>query len=86
MNTSQEELQRKEFRDILFELASNQNLLDDKVTRAKMYKRMEKLYHPSTDEKPFRLLFGYFFRINHDTKNSRKGRCQCIGPKPGHDT
>lgn len=27
MNTSQEELQRKEFRDILFELASNQNLL-----------------------------------------------------------
>ena len=41
MNTSQEELQRKEFRDILFELASNQNLLDDKVTMAKMYKRME---------------------------------------------
>lgn len=63
MNTSQEELQRKEFRDILFELASNQNLLDDKVTRAKMYKRMEKLYHPSTDEKPFRHFYSDIFSV-----------------------
>ena len=36
MDTSKEEVQRNKFRDILFELASNQELLKDKSVRAKI--------------------------------------------------
>lgn len=63
MDTSKEELQRKEFRNILFELASNQNLLDDKAIRAKMYKRLEQLYHSGADEKPFRHFYSDIFSV-----------------------
>ena len=50
MDTSKEEVQRNKFRDILFELASNQELLKDKSVRAKMYSRLEALYWPEESE------------------------------------
>ena len=53
MNISKEEIQRKEFRDVLLELASNQNLLNENGIRAEIYTRLENLYHARKDEKPF---------------------------------
>lgn len=63
MNISKEELQRKEFRDILLELASNQNLLNENGIRAKIYTRLENLYHARKDEKPFRHFYSDIFSV-----------------------
>lgn len=45
MDLTKEQSQRKEFCDILFELAKNQEILQDKATRHEMYKRLEALYN-----------------------------------------
>lgn len=63
MDTSKEELQRKEFRDILFELASNQEVLRDKGVRAKTYSRLEALYWAEKTEKPFRHFYSDIFSV-----------------------
>ena len=63
MDTSKEEVQRNKFRDILFELASNQELLKDKSVRAKMYSRLEVLYWPEESEKPFRHFYSDIFSV-----------------------
>lgn len=63
MDTSKEEVQRNKFRDILFELASNQELLKDKSVRAKMYSRLEALYWPEESEKPFRHFYSDIFSV-----------------------
>lgn len=63
MDTSKEELQRKEFRDILFELAYNQELLKDKSIRAKMYSRLEALYWAEEPEKSFRHFYSDIFSV-----------------------
>ena len=45
MDLTKEQSQRKEFCDILFELAKNQEMLKDKATRHEMYKRLEGIYY-----------------------------------------
>lgn len=63
MNISKEEIQRKEFRDVLLELASNQNLLNENGIRAEIYTRLENLYHARKDEKPFRHFYSDIFSV-----------------------
>lgn len=83
MDTSKEEVQRNKFRDILFELASNQELLKDKSVRAKMYSRLEALYWPEKSEKPFRHFYSDIFSVlTAIRKNTDLGRHQCTRIEP----
>lgn len=54
MDLTKEQSQRKEFCDILFELAKNQEILQDKATRHEMYKRLEALYYSPNKEDRYR--------------------------------
>ncbi len=80
MDTSKEELQRKEFRDILFELASNQEVLRDKGVRAKMYSRLEVLYWAEESEKTFRHFYSDIFSVlTTIRKNTDSGDINVLG-------
>ncbi len=80
MDTSKEEVQRNKFRDILFELASNQELLKDKSVRAKMYSRLEALYWPEESEKPFRHFYSDIFSVlTAIRKNTDLGDINVLG-------
>ena len=80
MDTSKEEVQRNKFRDILFELASNQELLKDKSVRAKMYSRLEALYWPEKSEKPFRHFYSDIFSVlTAIRKNTDLGDINVLG-------
>ena len=80
MDTSKEEVQRNKFRDILFELASNQELLKDKRVRAKMYSRLEALYWPEKSEKPFRHFYSDIFSVlTAIRKNTDLGDINVLG-------
>ena len=57
MDLTREHQQRKEFCDILFELAKYQELLQDASNRANMYKRLEALYDPQGNVAPHRSFF-----------------------------
>lgn len=80
MDTSKEELQRKEFRDILFELASNQEVLRDKGVRAKRYSRLEVLYWAEESEKTFRHFYSDIFSVlTTIRKNTDSGDINVLG-------
>ena len=80
MDTSKEEVQRNKVRDILFELASNQELLKDKRVRAKMYSRLEALYWPEKSEKPFRHFYSDIFSVlTAIRKNTDLGDINVLG-------
>ena len=80
MDTSKEEVQRNKFRDILFELASIQELLKDKSVRAKMYSRLEALYWPEKSEKPFRHFYSDIFSVlTAIRKNTDLGDINVLG-------
>lgn len=63
MDLSKEQVQRKEFCDILFELAKNQELLQDKSTRHTMYKRLEALYYSPNKDERFRHFYSDIFTV-----------------------
>lgn len=71
MDLSKEQVQRKEFCDILFELAKNQELLQDKSTRHTMYKRLEALYYSPNRDERYRHFYSDIFtvltQIQHDS-------------------
>lgn len=71
MDLSKEQVQRKEFCDILFELAKNQELLQDKSTRHAMYKRLEALYYSPNKDERYRHFYSDIFtvltQIQHDS-------------------
>lgn len=71
MDLSKEQAQRKEFCDILFELAKNQELLQDKSTRHTMYKRLEALYYSPNKDERYRHFYSDIFtvltQIQHDS-------------------
>lgn len=70
MDLSKEQRQRKEFCDILFELATKQEMFQDASTRSAMYKRLEELYYSSDKEESFRHFYSDIFtvltQIQHD--------------------
>lgn len=63
MNLIQERQQRKEFCDILFELAKSQELLQDATNRFNMYKRLEALYDAEPNAKRFRHFYTDIFSV-----------------------
>lgn len=63
MNLIQERQQRKEFCDILFELAKSQELFQDATNRFNMYKRLEALYDAEPNTKRFRHFYTDIFSV-----------------------
>lgn len=63
MDLTKEERQRKEFRDILFELATRQELLQERHTRYAMYKRLEDLYYAENENERFRHFYSDIFTV-----------------------
>ena len=63
MDLTKEQSQRKEFCDILFELAKNQEILQDKGTRQEMYKRLEALYYSPNKEDRYRHFYSDIFTV-----------------------
>lgn len=63
MDTTREDIQRQEFRNILLELAKSQMELSDKTYRAKIYKRLEALYYVPDQKDGFRHYYSDIFTV-----------------------
>ena len=63
MDLTKEQAQREEFCKILFELAKNQEMLQDKSTRYAMYKRLEALYYSPNKEDRYRHFYSDIFTV-----------------------
>lgn len=63
MDLTKEKQQQKEFCEILFDLATDQQMLDNSSKRSKMYQRLEALYHPLNNEIGFRHYYSDIFRV-----------------------
>lgn len=63
MDFTQEERQREEFRNILFDLAESQFSLKDKSDRSKMYQRLERLYYSPSAENRYRHFYSDIFIV-----------------------
>lgn len=70
MVSIKEEQQRKEFRDILFELAKSQEKFQDASYRVDMYKRLELLYDAPTPDKTFRHFYSDIFSVLTQIQNN----------------
>lgn len=63
MDLNREQQQRKEFCDILYELAKSQEKLQDAYYRSNLYRRLEALYHSTSQEPPFRHFYSDIFVV-----------------------
>jgi len=72
MDLSQEERQRREFRDILFSLSESQEILREKSDREKIYKRLEDLYYAPQKETAFRHFYSDIFSVLTTVKQGDK--------------
>ena len=72
MDLSQEERQRREFRDILFSLSESQEILREKQDRIKIYKRLEALYYSSQEDNAFRHFYSDIFSVLTTIKQGDK--------------
>lgn len=80
MDLTKEHQQRKEFCDILFELAKSQELLQDASNRANMYKRLESLYDAEPKDKRFRHFYTDIFSVlTQIQQNSELGDINILG-------
>ena len=72
MDLAKEKQQQKEFCDILFDLAVDQQMLEDSSKRSKMYQRLERLYYPWDKETGFRHYYSDIFRVVTEIGNSEQ--------------
>lgn len=80
MDLTKELQQRKEFCDILFELAKSQELIQDAYYRYNMYKRLESLYDAESSEKRFRHFYTDIFSVlTQIQQNSELGDINILG-------
>lgn len=80
MDLKKEAQQRSCFRDILFELAKSQVLLQDGYERVGMYKRLEALYDAETPEKRFRHFYSDIFSVlTQIQQNPQLGSIDVLG-------
>lgn len=80
MDLTIESQQRKEFCDILFELAKSQELLQDAYYRSNMYKRLESLYDAEQQDKRFRHFYTDIFSVlTQIQQNSELGDINILG-------
>lgn len=80
MDLTKEFQQRKEFCDILFELAKSQELLQDAYYCSNMYKRLESLYDAESKDKRFRHFYTDIFSVlTQIQQNSDLGDINILG-------
>lgn len=80
MDLTRELQQRKEFCNILFELAKSQELLQDAYYRSNMYKRLELLYDAESPEKRFRHFYTDIFSVlTQIQQNTELGDINILG-------
>ena len=80
MDLSAEQKRRREFCDILLELAANQRMLRDARNRSEMYKRLERLYYSSSEEKQFRHFYSDIFMVLTQIDQDKKlGNIDILG-------
>lgn len=80
MDLTKEFQQRKEFCDILFELAKSQESLQDAYYRSNMYKRLESLYDAESKDKRFRHFYTDIFSVlTQIQQNSDLGDINILG-------
>lgn len=82
MDLTKEQSQRKEFCNILFELAKNQEMLQDKGTRREMYKRLEALYYSPNKEERYRHFYSDIFTVLtqiQQSANQNQGDINILG-------
>ena len=72
MDLANQEKQRNEFRNILFDLSESQEILKEKFDRSKIYRRLEALYHPSAGEESFRHFYSDIFSVLTTVKQGDK--------------
>ena len=63
MDLTRENQQRAEFRNLLFDLAKSQEILQDRSNRFAMYKRLEAIYDAPDNEKRFRHFYSDIFSV-----------------------
>ena len=74
MNLDQERIKRKQFCDILYDLAQKPDSLKDASDRVAMYKRLEALYDATSGEKSFRHFYSDIFSVLADIKRNPNER------------
>ena len=74
MNLDQERIKRKQFCDILYDLAQKPDSLKDASDRVAMYKRLEALYDATSGEKSFRHFCSDIFSVLADIKRNPNER------------
>lgn len=80
MKLEEEEKKREMFRDILLELAKDQDALKDPQQRVSMFKRLETLYHIPNEEREFRHFYSDIFNVLTLIKNdSERGNINILG-------
>jgi hypothetical protein len=80
MDLAKEQSQRKEFCDILFDLAKKQELLQDKGIRHTMYKRLEALYYSPNKEERYRHFYSDIFTVlTQIQKDPNQGDINILG-------
>lgn len=80
MDLANEERQRNEFRNILYELSESQEILKEKSDRSRIYKRLEKLYYSPTREESFRHFYSDIFSVLTTVKQGdRPGSIDVLG-------
>lgn len=63
LKITQEETQREDFKNILFDLAKDQEMLQDPKKRSEMYQRLEQLYYNPDSAKRFRHYYSDIFQV-----------------------
>lgn len=80
MDLQKENAQRQEFRNILYELAKSQELLENSITRSGIYKRLEELYYDENPDKRFRHFYSDIFSVlTQIRENPKLGNIDILG-------
>lgn len=80
MDLLEENKKRKEFRQILKDLAKSQTELKDKNARVAMYKRLEKLYYAPDENSRYRHFYSDIFSVLVEIQNgTAKGSIEILG-------
>ena len=91
MKNNSENARREKFKAFLYDLAEDQNYLQDEPRRFETYKRLESIYEKLPDDREFRHYYSDIFFVLTDVfKNPEKGSIDIIGQnlkiiKDGYD-
>ena len=84
MKIAEDESQRNDFRNILFDLAKDQEMLQDSKKRSEMYQRLEQLYYNPDPSKRFRHYYSDIFQVLAIIKqDGKKGDINILGQNLG---